>query len=367
MKKVKLGLLVAAMVGAMFAFTGCGAKSVDLNDYVNVEFDGYDGYGNAKANLDFGKLEEDMGFMAIDDATDFDIIGIEMIADGDLDKTTGLSNGDTVKYVWNISDESAKNMKKKTGIKLKYKDLSKKVEGLKDPKDFNVADVLEISVSGVAPQGQIIVTPKIADITVEVDKKNNLKNGDEVNITVKPMYMDKTLEEVCLADNVPVFEPNYKYTVEGLAQYVQDPSNIPDTVLEVMKKQGEKNMSEIQKPDCDCNGSWLDPLNIHMNFDSYKLVGVGVVDAGEESTGNSFLIYELHYSVHGDVTTYYAVGFNWIQDSDAGLKESDINGYDHFSDCSINDKIYGGSASLEELKENLKGHSSEGNLIVRAL
>lgn len=367
MKKFKLGLLVAAIAGTMLAFTGCGGKSVDLNEYVNVEFDGYDGYGNARASIDYSKLEDALGAAASDDASTFDVISIEMLAEGELDKTTGLSNGDTVKYVWNISDDSAKNMNKKLGVKLKYKDLSKKVEGLKDPKDFDVADILDIKLNGVAPQGQIIVSPKIADITVEVDKQNNLSNGDEVNITIKPMYMDKTLEEVCLADNVPVFDPNYKYTVEGLGQYVQDPSAIPDTVLEVMKKKGDDIVKANQETECDCNGGWLDSLSFHNNYDSYKLVGVGVMDNAESSTGKCFLIYELHFSVHGDVTTYASVGFNWIQDSDAGLKESDIYGYDHFSNCTINDKLYVGAASIDELKENLIGTGEGTNLVVKEL
>ena len=159
MKKVKLGLMVAMMVGAMFAFTGCGGKSVDVNEYVNVEFDGYDGYGNARANIDYSKLEDDLKNIVKDDVTEFDIISVELVAEGELDKASGLSNGDNIKYVWNVNEDNVKSLNKKLGVKLKYKDLSNKVEGLKDPKDFSVSDILDISVSGVAPQGQLVVSP----------------------------------------------------------------------------------------------------------------------------------------------------------------------------------------------------------------
>lgn len=367
MKKAKIFLLATILTGTIFAFTGCGAKKLDLNEYVNIEFEGYDGYGNAVANIDYDKLEKDLDSMDLDDLAGIGAFNVEMMAEGNLDKTDGLSNGDEVKYVWNINADSANDIKEQLNVKLKYKDVSKTVEGLKDPKDFSVKDVIDISVSGISPQGQIIVIPKIEDVTIDIDKNTNLRNGEELNITIKPASTDMTIEDVCKENNVPIFDPHYKYTVDGLSQYVQNPDEIPDDILDVMKKKGEDIILSVQKPNCECDGGWMDPYVTHENFDSYKLIGVGVMDAGDSSTGNTTLIYELHYSVHGDVTTYYTVQFNWIQDTNEGITASDISGYDHYSSCTVDEKIYGGSLSLDELKENVESYSDGGKFVMKEL
>lgn len=353
MKKLKLGLLIAAMTGAMVAFTGCGAKSVDLNEYVKFEYEGYDGYGKASASIDYGALEEEIGGMETDDISFMSAIAVETAVDGELDKTEGLSNGDKVEYQWNISDSDVKTIKEKCKLKLKYKDFTNEVEGLMDPKDFDVADILEIQVNGIAPQGSLTVSSKISGLSAEADKTSGLSNGDEVTITFKPTYMDQTMEDVCSEANIPEFDTIYKYKVEGLHNYVTKSSEIPDNVLQVLKKKAEEKIQSEQDYSCENDDSLFAALYPHKNCDSYKLCAIGISPA-TDGANRVILVYELKYSVHGEVTSYVALGYTGVMDSDEGLREDDFTPYDYYGRTEVDGKHYWGDPTLEDLKNTVK-------------
>ena len=58
MKKGLSFLLVLCTLMCML-FTGCGSSSVNLNDYVVITDEGYDGYGTKSVKLDYEKLIAD--------------------------------------------------------------------------------------------------------------------------------------------------------------------------------------------------------------------------------------------------------------------------------------------------------------------
>ena len=60
MKRGKKGLVLAgALLLTMFALTGCGKTKINLNDYVEVNFSGYNTAGQAEINE--LKIRNDMG------------------------------------------------------------------------------------------------------------------------------------------------------------------------------------------------------------------------------------------------------------------------------------------------------------------
>ena len=83
MKKSKLGLVVGVFIGTMLMFTGCGAEKIDLNEFVTVETQGYDGYGTGKAEFDSGKLEEALMANGVDVSGTLNVI---MAVSGAADK-----------------------------------------------------------------------------------------------------------------------------------------------------------------------------------------------------------------------------------------------------------------------------------------
>ena len=103
---------MAFSVGLMscaIAFTGCGTKEINLNDYLDVSYSGYDSAGVATSEFDIDKMIKDNSeaFGIKGDVTDSELLKIEAdlddVIDGSLDKTTDLSNGDSVSYKWNVS------------------------------------------------------------------------------------------------------------------------------------------------------------------------------------------------------------------------------------------------------------------------
>ncbi len=98
-------ILVTVMLGAML-LTGCKKKQeidgvVDIFDYVDVAFDGANGEGKATVNIDFDGMEIEM--VGGEDKVE----GLDMSAltkyincvsslSFDIDKSSGLSNGDVV-------------------------------------------------------------------------------------------------------------------------------------------------------------------------------------------------------------------------------------------------------------------------------
>jgi hypothetical protein len=363
MKKITLGLVVGVFIGTMLMFTGCGAEKIDLNEFVTVETQGYDGYGTGKAEFDSGKLEEALMANGVDVSGTLNVI---MAVSGAADKLDKLSNGDEIEYKWNIDKTAVKTFKKKYKILLCYKDFSTKVEGLKDPAEFNLGDYLDISVNGVAPKGSLYVKTSLNGFIVEADKKDGLSNGDEVTITVKPQMLDANVEELCAQNQIPVFDGTYKYTVEGLHNYVTSVSEIPSDVFEIMKKKSEEALEEAKEDGCgQCDGLFGNVYR-HRNYDSYKLVSVGISDAagdGLYDLNSVIMVYELSFSVHGDVKTYAYTEFKGVVDSNEGLSEDDFKTYlDTFRTCEINEKSYVGLPSIEEINEHNK-KTSMGNAI----
>ena len=112
------GLL--ALVFLLF-FSGCAASdsntgtTINLMDYVTVTISGDDGYGKASYSFDYGTFED-----VLAEKLDVDADSVQFLADVmvieegiqiSLDKTSELSNGDSVVLTVSYNDEAAKNYK----------------------------------------------------------------------------------------------------------------------------------------------------------------------------------------------------------------------------------------------------------------
>ncbi len=348
MKKIKAILLISAAIGAAAAFTGCGKQKVDLNSFIKVESEGYDGYGNASYSVDTESLEAALASIVDSDSN---IQSLENLMSGELDKTESLSNGDTVTFTWSISENQEKNIEDELGIDIVYESLESTIEGLEDPANFDVSSILEITTLGASPKASIEVNTIYDDLKAKVDKSEGLANGDEVTITIVPRELDKSLEEVCAEYNIPVFNPEFKYTIEGLPNYVKTVDEIPQSVLDVMLEKSDKVIADMQTDEATEAEYCGKALYEHKNFDSYKVHTIAVLET-ENGSNIVLIIYELHFSVHGDVTTYYPTAFTYIKDSDEGLESSDISISDWraFITTKVGDYTYYGHDSIDEFK-----------------
>ena len=140
MKKTKGLLLLGITVIMMFVLAGCGKKTVNLNKYVTITTEGYDSVGRAKCEFDFDSFKKDYSGKIkpvknnselsawIFSGETYDELLLEFCTEGELDKYTGLSNGDVVTFHWDCKDSLAEEY---FNVKLKYSDIKYKVKGLK--------------------------------------------------------------------------------------------------------------------------------------------------------------------------------------------------------------------------------------------
>lgn len=326
--KLKLLFSMILVVGTIMMLSGCGARKVNLNDCIDYSFEGWDGYGEVVSSVDDTLLRTAMGTESLFS----DYLDICSKIEGNWDVTEDLCNGDEITYKWNIDKEDIKAIKKKYKIKLEYKDFTVTVKDLKDVSEFDVRDGLDVSFSGVAPNGTAHVVCNFQDLTATIDNPSGLSNGDEITITLEPKYLDGNLKEICKINKIPfIEETEIRYTVEGLSSYVTSPEEIPSDVMEIMKAIAEEKINKLyEQSECDTynRGSWFINYYKHHDFKNVSFDNV-YIKAAEPREYNSqpnrvYLVYKITYEDHGSQDAYLSVYFSGITDSNSGLTEKDI-------------------------------------------
>ncbi len=216
MKKRVLMFWVVCMA---FLFAGC-AEEINLNEYLDVEYDGVSGYATARYKIDYVDLISDHDeIFGYDDDDLYDGDGEEFLEDmwdaidGDLSVDKDLKNGDEITFTWDVS---AKKIEDKCKVKFVYSDITETVAGLQELEMVDAFAGIEVTFDG--PSGYA---------TANFDMKNrkydmfayifsdgtNLKNGDVVTITLAEGYMS-----YCTAAGIMPKELTKSYTVEGLEE-----------------------------------------------------------------------------------------------------------------------------------------------------
>ena len=250
-KPVPKGLIVGAAAVLLVAvlaviFIMSARSRINLDKYVIVKTDGYDGYGTASVRVDWDAIEEkygdkltikkkaankEYGYLLNDmTATDIlsDCIDVEVSAD------SNLSNGSEVTYTWDIDDDVYDMVK----CKLKYKNGSVKVSDLTKVETFDAFKDLEVEFYNVAPDGRVNLNYTGNDMDYYdfyCDQTSGLKNGDTIKVTIDEGVVSRYAEQY---GKIPE-EMEKEYTVEGLSSYVTKRSDINDAGLSVLQRQAE--------------------------------------------------------------------------------------------------------------------------------
>lgn len=264
MKAKDYGIIIGAAISMGMIFTGCGKTSINANDYLTINVDGFDTAGKASYSFDSEKLINDnLKAFGLDEESDieyFEVLGrIELGLEGNLDKTEDLSNGDEVTFKWNVS--GLDELEEKYKVKLEFSDKSFTVEGLEEPQQFDPFDYVNVSFDGIAPSGKVVIECS-DDIPVQLDfradKADGLSNGDKVKITANAYY-GNDLKEYCFDNGYVPTNDVKEYTVDGLAGYIQSLDEIPEDAYKKMdyhaqdmlkahiaKTEDKRSLSEIE-------------------------------------------------------------------------------------------------------------------------
>ena len=240
-KKVIIACAAAAAAAAVFigGFAMNGTTTIDLNEYLSVTYNGYDGYGTAEVTFDTEALADDYeeqlekayskNSSALEKllGTTADSVGMNVYAEMlesycisfEADCTDDLSNGDEITVTWTCDDETAEDM---FGCSLDYSTCKFTVDGLKEAETFDPFEDIEVSFTGTDTEGKAkykinsSADEAAEGLTYHFNHSSNLSNGDTVTLTA-----------TCSADDVEAYcVENYgvvpsalekTYTVAGLA------------------------------------------------------------------------------------------------------------------------------------------------------
>ena len=190
MKKTKfiiIGIVVAVIAAVALLVMLLSPKTIVLDDYIDVEISGYNGYGQAILTTDeealFFKLAEKSG----KSAEELLIYGMfNDVLDIELDNEDNLSNGDTVKVTFDADEEFFKSL----GYKIKLKKDTYSVADLPEAKKIDPFDYLNITYEGYDPYVRPVLSNSSTDSFVSsgisfYTNGYNLHEGDTFTVTAQ--------------------------------------------------------------------------------------------------------------------------------------------------------------------------------------
>ena len=262
----KLLMLIGAAAMVIFA-GGCGKREViDLNKYVQVEYEGVDSIGTAVASFDTKALKRDVmnnleltkaGVKSYDflveeaEENGFSSDTPELLVsylDGSFDKADNLSNGDTITYKWNIDEEKIENLFK---CNIVFSDIEFEVESLKEVKTVDLFEKIDLAFSGISPKVKVNTKGSCdyrgVHFDIVPDNTYGLKNGDTVKLVVSG---DASEVESYLLEEYQVRPESLEkeYTIEGLSSYMMSASELSKETMDKMKEVTEDEIASYVAP-----------------------------------------------------------------------------------------------------------------------
>ncbi len=308
-----------------------GGSTIDLNDYLTVEASGYDGYGNVTARVDWDAISEKYGDKISFTGDVKDKLGfvsglvspmdvLRQSVSVSLDKSSGLKNGDTVAYTWNV-DESVSDYIK---CKLKHKDDTYEVSGLETVGTFDAFADLEVTFEGVSPNGYLkynYTGSQLSTYNFSCDKSSGLRNGDTVVISIDGSNMES------YAQNLGMIPESIQkeYTVSGLDEYVEKYEKVTEDLLATLKSEAEDSIYSYTASNYSSSSSLSGLAYAGYIFESVK-------DATSyyDYANKLYIIYAGTVSSSANnfraTKVYFPVEFTNILSNDEGMSYEKCNG-----------------------------------------
>ena len=262
--------LVAAVITLVivFAFNGNDSEAIQLSDYTKVDFDGTDGEGKARAYLDMKELSirfaKDMGIdtSLIRDVeknpedADYGAIfkeGIENFGQLmdiysaisgiklELDKDSGLKNGDTIHVSYKINEKRIEKVKTKVLGDTKTVTVS----GLNEVKAVDPFEHVNVEVDGVSPKAYVFCDCDSTEdymlyVNFTAEPTDNLKLGDTVKIKVGGYDEKEFLDRFGLKFS----RTEMDYKLEKVDAYLTENTALEQGAIDKMKTATEEYVNQ---------------------------------------------------------------------------------------------------------------------------
>ena len=241
-----LAVIAAAVIlvlAVILALTGTRAAEINLADYTQVRFSGYNGAGTALIEFDKNALLSDVASamakkgkvkraIAKEAAPDTiqslmnenweDGAKIALAADGcsySLDKTGNLSNGDMVTVTYRYDNTKAGEF----GFRFKGENTDFTVSDLSEIDRFDAFAGMDIAISGPDGFGEAVITKTGTEelysrLQYTADKDNRLHNGDRVTVTLTTTDGGQDFSEFGRTYGKVPAETEKQFEVSGLTE-----------------------------------------------------------------------------------------------------------------------------------------------------
>lgn len=374
-------VIVAAVLVLLFVFGGNSAK-INLNDYVSVTYEGYDGFGTAVVNFDYERfvLENEKVIKynsKVDGALSQETDGIpaafyaENCLQYDLSESTGLSNGSNITLKWNLNPDAEFFFNIRGEILREPKTFS--VSGLTTVDKFDAFENVSITLTGTAPYGYVEYEVNNTEdymqyLEYSVDKSGGLSNGDTVALSVNLTIDAETYVEQY--GKLPAASKK-TYKITGLPEYIKTVSQISSSSLNQIKNASESavyqhlynNTASTERVDnVEYVGNYFQVANENAASDSHNILTmVYRVDLYVDSSFGTYYITYYH------PIRYYNISLGVDGECNINLK-SYTQSKDRFYPPQLNNYYYYyGYSSIAALHEklingNLFAYSYENNI-----
>lgn len=249
-KKVLFGGIAAAVVLLIVIITVVNMrKTVDVSKYLEVEYEGYNGYGTVNVELN-DEFEDKINSIAkkgnkkskseFEDWFGDEITAADMIEeylDWDVDPNENLSNGDTITVTIDLED--AKEVAEEYGIKLKGDKATFTVENLEDIKEINPFEDVDVEFSGVngSVTAEIVNNSKdefVQELYFSMDQSYDLSIGDTVTVS-----LESSDPEYYASMGYILTQTSKEYTCKAADEYVSKVEDIDSNTLSQMQSQAQ--------------------------------------------------------------------------------------------------------------------------------
>ncbi|MCC8150722.1 MAG: hypothetical protein LIO96_04505 [Lachnospiraceae bacterium] len=311
-KWIATTMVMGGCAAALLGLSGCGTAKISLSDYVEVTFEGYDGYGTATADFDEEAFEAKYGkkLKLNDTADDWGYTSVaEVISDWygyTVSPASDLCNGDEVTVECYDEDwcEASDFIDGKFEVSLDS--ATYEVSGLEEVTETDIFDDVSVTFSGTAPgvDAKITVKGNLSPSWFTLDQSSNLDVGDVVTVSV----VDGCTEDIIEATGSVPAESYKKYEVDGVAHYASSLDEISEDAMDSMQGQAEdafeayaaSGFSETEEVlSSDYIGSYLLSAKGGMNVSNNNMLYlVYKVTVKNEST-DSFTYYR--YCMFSDI------------------------------------------------------------------
>lgn len=293
-KFITMGTLLILMLGML---TACGKKKIDVSETLTLNFSGFNGYGIAEIENAYDWEDEAFKEAGIEDIDSFSALGdgltIESAVSYEVNPKDNLSNGDEVTVKATFDNEAVE----KYNIEFKANERKFTVEGLPEIEQVDLFENIEISYQGIAPDVTAAIvntgTDSYVSTSYELDKRNGLNVGDIITVTAT-YSKDRLLES-----GYKVESDTKEFEVPNVARYITKISDIPEDIMDKMKKQAEDALQ------ARVASSWSENVSMNgMNFQGNYLLTLksGMVGLGHNVI---YLIYKIDVDDTENSFSYY--------------------------------------------------------------